>query len=384
MGNRPSRFSGIASSPPKTQPNAPKATIGGTNIPTFTGSFTQIAPNLNVRTFDIQSGGKASSSLSQAIIQQTVEGERLAAAASSKFGISLDIDTALRNTRGITESVRTGIPTGIVLEKINELNYYRSVNETFGLNLEREQIDANKQAIQAGLSYQTRKPSFSDTQITFDALSEENNKLVDDYNKTIEQIKEEKNPFIQQKRIREELDPLGSRITEIQSDYTKLGETVQQHKPKLVEVSDYGSRRNKLQAIKMIRGRISSTRAELAAEKDPFKIQASKLIDEPNLSNLEKQLFREEKAVKQSMAQSFVARGSSGQTPQIVGGPNTPFLVPTLRGSRQKSNMLAGLPDLGDVGAMVSKREMRRMERNITRQPRRRSAIDKYLNFGGF
>ena len=257
----------------------------------------------------------------------------------------------------------------------------QQVKEELGVDLTLRQVAENKQLVEEALM---KTPSFTPSQrtvkISFEDLSGEYNKAVEDYSKISQDIQKETNPIIFNARAQRELPDIENRIRTLGEDYNKLAIAVEKHQPKIVEVGDFGKRRNRLQDIRIIQSRVAEKRAELAAETDPFKKEASHLIDEPNLENLEKQLVREQKQAKQDMAQSFIARGASGQTPQIVGGPNTPYLIPTFPIRRQKSNMLAGLPELGDVGAMVTKRDMKRMERNMMRQPRR-SKIDKYLNF---
>ena len=254
-----------------------------------------------------------------------------------------------------------------------------------GQNLSFEQVQANKQLVKDAINQSDRATKFtprSRGKISFDDLANEYNFAVEEHSKKLEDIQKETNPIIFNFRAQKELPEIEGKIKAIGEDYTKLAETVEKHQPRLVDVSDYGKYRNRFKGIETIRSRISSRRAEIAAETDPFKKEASRIIDEPNLENLERQLEREQKQVKQDMGQSFIARGSSGQVPQIVGGPITPYLVPSFRTQRQKSNMLAGLPELGDVGAMMTQRDIKRMQRSMTRQPRqRKSQIDKFLNF---
>lgn len=258
----------------------------------------------------------------------------------------------------------------------------QEAKQKLGVDLSLEQVAANRQLVQEALQ---KTPSFTpsqrNTKISFEALAEDYNKAVTEHTKIAEEIQKETNPVIFNARVQRELPDIENRIRTLGEDYNKLAQTVEKHQPKIVEVGDYGKYKNRFKGINVIRSRISETRAQLASETDPFKKEAHRIIDEPNLESLEAQLKREEKQYKRDIGTMSVSRGASGQTPQIVGGPTTPFLVGSIPQRRQKSNMLAGLPDLGDVGAMVTSRDMKRMERNMTRQPRRKSQIDKFLNF---
>src|SRR3990167_9835891 len=323
-------------------------------------------------------------SRAKAELAERLEARSLAKQAEEQLGVKLTEDQARYNKQLIRDALKQSKTRRDPTEQEQQLQ--QQAQEKLGLDLSIEQVMGSSELVQEALM---RTPSFTPskrtTKISFEDLSQDYNKAVQEYAKISQNIQQEKNPIIFNARVQRELPDIENRIKTLGEDYTKLSQAVEKHQPKLIEVSDYGKYKNRFKGINVIKSRIASARGEIASEQDPYKKEAKRLIDEPNLANLERQLVQQEKQVKRDMAQTFVARGAAGQTPQIVGGPVTPYLVPTFRMPRQKSNMLAGLPDLGDVGPMVTQRQMKNMERNIMRQPKRKSKIDKFLdfNFGG-
>lgn len=278
-----------------------------------------------------------------------------------------------------------------VNEKTKELEPIRQqVQEKFGFNLGYAEVAQNRGIIEEALKTDIPQKTFGSKDYTLEGIAQEHNILVNEFNTTAEQIEKEQNPLIANRRVKEQLEPTAARISELQSDYEKVGKAITERTPRTIEVGDYGRNPNRFKDIKVVRERIAQARDLNIKDigKDPYKKQAVNLIDERNYQNIEKQLVFEEKAYKKAIGNESVNRGAS-QVPQTIGGSGQPPIgvpiFPTQR--QQKSNMLAGLPtNLMDIGMGYNIGRMSKNESRYIRQPKKQKSFEKFFDFdfGGF